>query len=61
MATKEETKEIPKNTWKCSNCGYTLEEKTPPETCPLCKEKCEFVDTTCYTPDCGHTGSDTRL
>jgi rubredoxin len=25
----------------------------PPETCPSCKKKCEFVDVSCYTPDCG--------
>jgi rubredoxin len=45
--------EEPKNWWKCSNCGYTLQAATPPETCPSCKEKCNFVDATCYTPECG--------
>jgi len=45
-----------KNWWRCSNCGYTLKAATPPETCPSCKEKCNFIDATCYTPECG--GSD---
>jgi len=45
-----------KNWWKCSNCGYTLQAAPPPETCPSCKEKCNFIDATCYTPECG--GSD---
>jgi rubredoxin len=48
--------------WKCSKCGYVLEkEGTPPNECPDCKEKCEFVDVTCYVPDCGQTGIDPRL
>ncbi len=46
-----------KNWWKCSNCGYTFQAATPPETCPSCKEKCAFVDTTCYTPECGGPGN----
>jgi rubredoxin len=46
-----------KNWWKCSNCGYTLQADTPPETCPSCKEKCNFVDATCYTPECGGPGN----
>ena len=50
-----------KNTWKCTECGYTLETDAPPETCPGCNEKCEFVNVTCYIPDCGDTGSDPRL
>ena len=48
--------------WKCQKCGYTFKsEAPPPEECPSCKEKCEFVDVTCYIPECGQTGSDTRL
>ena len=39
--------------WKCSNCGYTIKEAKPPETCPSCKESCAFIDATCYIPDCG--------
>ena len=39
-------------TWKCNNCGNTI-TTTPPEICPSCKEKCEFVDVSCYIPECG--------
>ncbi len=46
-----------KNWWKCPNCGYTLQEETPPEVCPSCHEKCTFVDATCYTPECGGPGN----
>jgi len=45
-------------TWfKCSKCGYTLEIDMPPEQCPSGKENCVFMDTTCYTPDCGGPGN----
>ncbi|MFC1896806.1 rubredoxin-like domain-containing protein [Thermodesulfobacteriota bacterium] len=47
--------------WKCTHCGYTAEAESPPEQCPSCKEKCEFVDVSCYISDCGDTGADTRL
>ena len=47
--------------WKCGNCGYTLEANGPPEQCPSCKEKCDFLDTTCYTPDCPPGGMDERI
>jgi rubrerythrin len=47
--------------WKCSKCGYTATSDKPPEKCPMCKEKCEFVDVSCYIPECGKTGMDTRL
>lgn len=53
-----------KISWKCSNCGYTFEEKAgsaPPNECPSCKEKCEFLNVTCYTPGCEGTGQDPRL
>jgi len=43
--------------WKCNNCGYTFDIETPPDECPSCKEKCTFVDATCYTPDCGGQGT----
>ena len=49
------------NEWKCSKCGYILKADAPPETCPQCNEKCEFVNVTCYIPECGFTGSDQRL
>ena len=52
---------IPENTWKCSNCGNTIVETKPPEICPSCKQKCEFLNVTCYQPDCGFTGMDKRL
>ncbi|MFO7785041.1 MAG: rubredoxin-like domain-containing protein [Thermodesulfobacteriota bacterium] len=47
--------------WKCQKCGYNLSADAPPEICPQCREKCEFVDISCYIPDCGNTGRDTRL
>jgi rubrerythrin len=53
-----------KNTWKCQKCGYTFESeatKPAPETCPSCKEKCEFLNVTCYVPECGMKGQDPRL
>jgi rubredoxin len=43
--------------WECSNCKYILEDDLPPETCPSCKEKCVFLNVTCYTPDCGGPGN----
>jgi len=49
------------NDWKCQKCGYTLKAEKPPEECPSCKERCEFADVSCYTPDCGQTGADKRL
>lgn len=39
--------------WKCNNCGNTVDLMSPPETCPSCKQKCEFVDVSCYIPECG--------
>jgi rubredoxin len=47
--------------WICSNCRYELEADTPPEKCPSCKEKCKFLNNTCYTPDCADTGKDPRI
>ncbi|VEN73982.1 conserved hypothetical protein [Candidatus Desulfarcum epimagneticum] len=47
--------------WKCSKCGYMLEKDAPPEQCPSCKEKCEFLDNSCYTPDCSAEGVDKRI
>ncbi len=44
-------------TWKCNNCGYTFDKNVPPDECPSCKEKCEFVDASCYIPECGGTDS----
>jgi rubredoxin len=39
--------------WKCNHCGNTINTQSPPETCPSCHEKCEFVDVSCYIPECG--------
>jgi len=47
--------------WKCGNCGYTFETDAPPNECPSCKQKCEFLDNTCYTPDCADKGVDERI
>ncbi|MBW1972794.1 MAG: hypothetical protein DRG20_01130 [Deltaproteobacteria bacterium] len=59
MEKKEEIMEKP--FWKCSNCGYTLQEEKPPEVCPSCNEKCDFINVSCYTPECGFKGIDPRL
>jgi len=51
--------------WKCSNCGYTLDADVPPEQCPSCGERCDFIDVSCYIPECDTTatsgGVDERL
>ena len=47
--------------WKCSSCGYVLQQDAPPDPCPSCAKKCEFVNVTCYTPECGLAGPDPRL
>jgi len=43
--------------WKCSACGFYLTADKPPRACPSCKETCEFVNATCYTPECGGPGN----
>jgi rubredoxin len=47
--------------WQCSKCHYVLQAEQPPEVCPSCHEHCQFVDVTCYIPECGFTGTDNRL
>ena len=48
--------------WRCSNCGYTLTAQAPPEVCPSCGARCDFINVTCYTPECGGPGNiDPRL
>jgi desulfoferrodoxin-like iron-binding protein len=47
--------------WQCSKCHYVLQAAQPPETCPSCHEHCQFTDVTCYIPECGFAGMDTRL
>jgi rubrerythrin len=39
--------------WKCGQCGFTFTGATLPKACPECGEKCDFIDVTCYTPECG--------
>ncbi len=51
----------PKQAWKCANCGYGLQAPTPPSQCPSCGQRCEFLNVTCYTPECDSTGEDPRL
>ena len=43
---------IGKMEWKCSNCGYAFSRSVPPDICPGCKAKCQFIDVTCYIPEC---------
>ena len=53
-----------KITWKCPKCGYTFDANAgdaPPDTCAGCNEKCQFVNVTCYVPECGFQGQDPRL
>lgn len=51
-----------KTQWKCTKCGYTMAAAGPPETCPQCQETCEFINVTCYLPECGGPGNiDPRL
>jgi len=47
--------------WQCSKCHYVLQAEQPPEVCPSCHEHCQFMDVTCYIPECGFTGTDNRL
>lgn len=39
--------------WKCHNCAYTITAAAPSEFCPECGKKCDFLNVTCYTLDCG--------
>jgi len=52
---------LPETYWKCSHCGNTIQVDRPPRTCPICNQACEFLNVTCYQPDCGFTGVDPRL
>jgi rubrerythrin len=48
--------------WKCHECGYTITAAVPPGVCPECGEQCDFLNITCYTPECGGPGHiDPRL
>ena len=39
--------------WKCTTCGFTLTAAKPPEVCPECGVRCNFINVTCYIPECG--------
>jgi rubrerythrin len=39
--------------WKCGKCSFLVTASVPPKVCPSCKEKCDFRNVTCYTPECG--------
>ncbi len=43
--------------WKCNNCGNTVDVFSLPAISPSCEKKCEFVDVSCFIPDCGGVGS----
>ncbi|MHB9075309.1 MAG: rubredoxin-like domain-containing protein [Desulfobaccales bacterium] len=48
--------------WRCSNCRYTITAARPPEECPSCQQKTDFLNITCYAPECGGPGQiDPRL
>lgn len=47
--------------WSCTNCHYVLQAMQPPDVCPSCNQACQFVDVSCYIPECGFTGMDSRL
>lgn len=48
--------------WKCGKCGFLITASVPPDVCPQCKERCDFLNVTCYTPECGGPGHiDPRL
>lgn len=48
--------------FKCSHCGFLITAASPPSVCPECGEKCQFINVTCYTPECGGPGNpDPRL
>ncbi len=60
---RETEKDVPVSApyWSCSSCHYVVQAVSPPEVCPACKQHCQFVDVSCYIPECGFTGIDSRL
>lgn len=60
---KQGEQKVPANApyWSCSSCHYVLQAVTPPDVCPACGQRCQFVDVSCYIPECGLTGVDSRL
>ena len=49
--TMENKPTLAETYWKCSNCGNTLQAQIPPQTCPACSQKCQFLNVTCYQPE----------
>lgn len=48
--------------WKCEKCGFLITAAKPPDVCPECGERCDFIDVSCYIPECGGPGHvDRRL
>jgi rubrerythrin len=48
--------------WKCAECGFLLTAPSPPNTCPECGKNADFLNVTCYIPECGGPGHiDPRL
>ncbi len=61
-ATAEGTTTAEPTHWKCGKCNFTFTASSPPRQCPGCGEKCDFLNITCYTPECGGPGNiDHRL
>jgi len=48
--------------WKCHNCGFLITAAVPPDVCPECGKRDNFLNATCYIPECGGPGHiDPRL
>ncbi len=48
------------NSWKCINCGSQYDANEPPEECPSCGGKCEFMEVTNYVPKMDRTGRECK-
>jgi rubrerythrin len=33
----------PKHSFECSTCGYGVARPTPPDRCPMCRRKADWV------------------
>ena len=42
--------------WKCSHCGVSKTAEKTTDVCPECGEKCDFINVSCYIPECGSPG-----
>lgn len=61
-APTEATMACEQTNWKCGKCNVMFTATSLPEQCPECGEKCDFLNISCYTPDCGGPGNiDSRL